>query len=461
MTWLLIPLALAGEDPLNKREQSAWLEQVAASAQGFEDTRDGAPFATTPGSSSDAYQSAWAACVPVEGFGKGKERDPGLKHLQRGVRYLDPARRSSSAATPETPQACQDLGMGEAPLDRAQGALNDDACALLARCDSVLDWVTTGSTAATARSPMHAYDPFRLDAEGQARPVGPWMDLARIALGHTLLRPSAAERAPGALSVLRMGQDLARGGDARSARTGVNVQNLALDALGFLVADPALPADAQRSLAVELEYAATSRPELAPIARVDLLQSTAVGWSIVYDNSEVQSRFPVGFQPGQPGLEVDTDALPPGNKPALKRFLGHTHLPAWKRLLPQLPGGDHRTRAVTLQGWIDGLEDGDNGPLEALLISSTTSLAQQQLKTDARLAVTQARACLLAHGLRLRLDQGDQGPCAVDPLTGEPWIVDKSQGWLTVASPADSQADAYEGLSPGKLWLAVPDPAFD
>jgi hypothetical protein len=461
MTWLLIPLALADEDTLSKREQSAWLEHVAADARSFEDTRTGAPFETTPGASSDAYQSAWGSCVPDEGFGKGKEREPGLKHLQRGVRYLDPARRTSSSGTQETPQACQDLGMGATPLDRAQGALNDDACALLARCDAVLDWVSAGSTATTARSPVHAYDAFRLDAAGDARPLGPWMDLARIALGHSLLKSTSAERAGGAMSVLRMGQDLARGGDGRSTRTGVNVQSLALDALGFLVADPAMPADAQLQLALELEHAATSRPELAPIARIDLLQSTAVGWSLVHDGSDLQASFPVGFQPGQPGLDIDTDALPPGNKPALKRFMGHTHLPAWKRLLPQLPGGDHRTRAVTLHGWIDALEDGDHGPIEALLISSSTGLAQQQLKTDARLAVTQARACLLAHGLRLRLGQGDQGPCAVDPLTGEAWQVGESQGWLTIASPADSQADLYEGLSPGKLWLAVPDPAFD
>ena len=87
----LVLFLAADVDFGNKRKQESWYRDQAKVARQVQVQRSSG----TPGSSSADYQAAWDTCIPVEGFGRGKERDVGTRQVTSDALHSTQSESSS------------------------------------------------------------------------------------------------------------------------------------------------------------------------------------------------------------------------------------------------------------------------------------------------------------------------------------------------------------------------------
>jgi hypothetical protein len=434
----LVLFLAADVDFGNKRKQESWYRDQAKVARQVQVQRSSG----TPGSSSSDYQAAWDTCIPVEGFGRGKERDVGTRQVTSAMRSIRPNQKIRARRTPLA-ESC--VSLGAAPEDPLFASMQEQGCALLVRCQSAVPYLISGSQRSVGSSPLGPYSEWRVQGD-VGRPSGEFLVLARVALIDAWLnggREDPAVLAERALVVLRFGRDLARGSNGTDLRVAIGVQDLALQVLHRVVQNPALTPELALRVAERLEAEHATPVDLSDTVRVDFLLTTASIWASIKPNAKILNEAPLLVAPGGPAWDPDAWEMPKVAGPVVSAYLKDQHFPTWAVLVDGMGVSYTNNKSLLERVSEEMSPDPDGGvraELQGMVANGLNSRIKGMQRWNLDQGLIESRVCLLATAARTRVQQPG-GSCAQDPMLGLDWGQDADAAGVLLWSPALEQIE--------------------
>ncbi len=438
---MLTPLVFflaADADFGNKRKQESWYRDQAKVAREVQ-VQHGQG---TPGSSAADYQAAWDACIPVDGFGVGKERDVGTRQVTSAMRSIRPNQKIRPRRTPLA-ESC--VSLGASPEDPLFASMQEQGCALVQRCQAAVPYLISGSQRAVGSSPLGPYSEWRIEGDSGRR-SGEFLVLARIALIDGWLqggREDPAILAERALVVLRFGRDLARGSNGSDLRVAIGIQDLALQMLHRVVQDPALSPELALRVAEGLEAEHATPVDLSDTVRVDFLITTASIWAASKPKAKILKEAPLMVAPGGPAWDPEAWEMPKVAGPVVSAYLEDQHFPTWSLLVSEMGTEYSANRDLLDQAGTQMLPDPDGGvraELQGMVANGLMSRIERMHRWNLDQSLIESRVCLLATAARVRVQQPG-GACAKDPMLNMDWGQDADAAGTLLWSPALEQIE--------------------
>lgn len=418
----------------SKRKQERFYIEQAAAAQSLPVQRTGSGH--TEGRSAHSYQSAWDACLPVQGLGLGKERDRGARQLSSALRSLRSGQSKRGRRTP-LPPSCE--AIGGTPDDPLMAVMQDQGCALIQRCQAAIPHLIEGSTRQELLSPLAPYEAWRVQGD-IGRPSVDFLVLGQVALADAWLsggRQDPKVLAERALVVLRYGRDLGQGVDGRDLRVSLSTQEQALELLHRVVSDPTLDPALALRIAQELEAVAAQPVDLGAVVQVDFLETTAMIWSATRPKAKALEQAPLLYAPDGPAWNPEAWELPKVAGPVVSGYLEDQHFPTWYTLERGL-GSQYLANETMLSEALAELSvsgEGTRAELQGMVANGLISRLELMQRWNLELGLINSRVCLLATAARARAGEPG-GSCAVDPMLGQPYGQDADAKGVLLWAPA-------------------------
>ncbi|MFT5584479.1 MAG: hypothetical protein ACI9VR_002064 [Cognaticolwellia sp.] len=438
---MFTPLVLflaADADFGSKRKQESWYRDQAQVARQAKVQRPSG----TPGSSSADYQAAWDACIPVEGFGRGKERDVGTRQMTSAMRSIRPNQKMRPRRTPLA-ESC--VSLGASPEDPLFASMQEQGCALLAHCQVAVPYLISGSQRGVGSSPLGPYSEWRVQGD-VGRPAGEFLVLARVALIDAWInggREKPAVLAERALVVLRFGRDLARGSNGMDLRVAIGIQDLALQMLHRVVQNPDLTPELALRVAEGLEAEHATPVDLSETVRVDFLITTAAIWAASKPKAKILNEVPLMVAPGGPAWDPEAWEMPKVAGPVVKAYLEGQHFPTWAVLVEGM-GSSYPDNKTLLERVSEEMApDPDGGvraELQGMVANGLNSRIERMHRWNLDQNLIESRVCLLSTAARIRIQQPG-GSCAQDPMLSMDWGQDADAAGMLLWSPALEQIE--------------------
>lgn len=450
----MVFLLAADADFGSKRKQESFYKEQAQAARQVQIKRGKG----TPGSAAVDYQAAWDACIPVEGFGTGKERDVGTRQVTSAVRSIRPDQRMRPRRTP-LDETC--VALGASPEDPLFASMQAQGCELVSRCQSAVPHLISASQRELGASPVGPYSDWRVQGH-VGRPSGEFLVLARVALIDAWLKGGREDPevlAERALVVLRFGRDVGRGSMGPDLRVGIGIQDLALQMLHRVVQDPKLSPELALKVAEGLEAEHALPIDFSDTVRVDFLVTTASIWAASKPKAKILNEAPLMVAPGGPAWDPEAWELPKVAGPVVSNYLEEQHFPTWNVLVQGL-GPDYLANETLLsEAGVSMLPDPSGGvraELQGMVANGLTSRIERMQRWNRDQALVESRICLLATAARTRIQQPG-GSCAQDPMLGLAWGQDADAKGALLWSPALEQLE----LSRSQQTFLEIDVSFD
>ena len=407
-------------------------EEVAQEHRAAAFPRDEATpgWALESGAAAEPYRRAWDACE-LEGWPESTAetlRRTRLALFEPELLALDaPELPLFEPGERVVPPACVALGVPEGTGDLLLSQLDEDLCERLAACLPALRLVDAGSRRADTTSPMQIWSDFATVAPGQSRSFVPFLRLGQLRLLEGYLAGADGDREAhldAIFAAMRMGQDVSRGSGLIGAMVGVAILDRASRDLEWLLLRDQLSTDQARRARFELEYINRQPLDVAGALQAEFLNLSGM-W----------------FEPGEVALPptsipLDTASWSLGDRLST-RLASRALARSWRDLLEiqglayfdrarQYPRIEQRTRA-------------SDNPL--------IGLQPDYSRFDARITAASARLVLLQvafHDVLFRRERGRlpgsgeelAGSAALDPLSGEPFEMERLGEQRFLSSPA-------------------------
>lgn len=386
------------------------------------------------GSAASRYQRAHAVVSRLT-----FDRD----HAIEVIKLAADAEPGSAREPKAVSEACVAAGFPAQTDDPVSLKLNDEICVALKGAIPAFQSLYQGSRSADARSPYALWDPWAVKGDGKHYAPLEFMKLTELHRLHVHalgLKGRRGDQLEASLALLRVGQDLGRGGAALPALIGVAVMFKTLSQLIPLVTHGDLTEDELRTVVEGLNAVDHGRIRAGEVIRTQMLLETGEVFFL---------SPPSGLRPPIAVKSLYDDANPPQdwtNAAALKT-LAHIDRAAERA-------------APTLEARVKAAAEG----LAGLKLEGHELWVELKHRAhrdyDAVISVVnnQVRLLAWAAALRCHMLQHHKAPTSLaevaqahqglkeDLLTGAPFVLSQAHGEVTLQSPA-LEGERYESLA--------------